>query len=179
MLQVDGETLKNDDDIREGWAKYFKDLGTPKDDPHFDEDHKVHIEADVALFEMIAEELPQDMTPFTEHEIRLAIKKMNSGKAADSSGLTAEHIQNAGAMIVTVLTVLFNSIVTTGRIPSLFKEGVLTPILKKGRSKENPSNYRGITINSIIGKTLEIACLQRIKSNERGPPPDRDSQRTS
>jgi hypothetical protein len=46
---------------------------------------------------------------------------------------------------------LFNNILSTGKFPVVWAKGIIVPIFKSGE-KCNPSNYRGITIGSCIGK---------------------------
>ena len=45
----------------------------------------------------------------------------------------------------------------------LLKQGVLTPVLKKKKDATLPTNYRGITVLSIIGKVLERVLQNRTK----------------
>ena len=54
-----------------------------------------------------------------------------------------------------------NYILRTGYVPRQLKEGVLTPVLKKDKDPTIPTNYRGITVHSIIGKLLEKVILKR------------------
>jgi hypothetical protein len=45
----------------------------------------------------------------------------------------------------------------------MFKEGILHPLFKKPNApKSKPTNYRGITIISILGKLLELVMLSRV-----------------
>jgi hypothetical protein len=162
-LLVDNTVLKDEEEIVQGWASYFLKLSTPADDPAFDGHYQDHISAEVALLELLVQTPSTQENPhITQKEVEKAIAKLNSGKAADQDGISAEHLKFAGSTIIPTLTNLFNTILIHGYIPQSFKEGTITPILKKGRPKNNPSNYRGITINSIIGKVLEIVCLNRI-----------------
>ena len=45
-------------------------------------------------------------------------------------------------------------------VSPVLKEGLLTPIFKKG-DKSNPSNYRGITVTPVILKILEHVLNER------------------
>ena len=56
-----------------------------------------------------------------------------------------------------------NRILHSGYIPSLLKQGILTPVLKKKKDATLPTNYRGITVLSILGKVLERILLNRTK----------------
>jgi hypothetical protein len=53
--------------------------------------------------------------------------------------------------IINPLCKLFNNILSTGKFPVIWAKGIIVPIFKSGE-KCNPSNYRGITIGSCIGK---------------------------
>ncbi len=89
-----------------------------------------------------------------------ALKKLNTNKAADTMDLTSEHLKFAGTTVVEYLKDLLNYIIKEKRISPVLKEGLLTPIFKKGEAT-NPSNYRGITVTSVILKVLEHVMNKR------------------
>jgi hypothetical protein len=43
----------------------------------------------------------------------------------------------------------FNNIIQSGKIPKVFKTGMLTLIHKKGKDPTLTTNYRGITVTSV------------------------------
>lgn len=48
-------------------------------------------------------------------------------------------------------------------VPSVFKFGTIIPIYKrKGKNPLNMASYRGITVTSVLSKTLEFVLLDRI-----------------
>ena len=53
--------------------------------------------------------------------------------------------------MINYLFVLFNKIYELGYFPDKWSEGFIVPIFKKGDTNE-PSNYRGITLLSTLGK---------------------------
>ena len=58
---------------------------------------------------------------------------------------------------------MFNTIVSLEEIPSSFKFGLITPIYKgKGKDPQICGSYRGITLSSVLAKTLEFVLLERI-----------------
>ena len=63
------------------------------------------------------------------------------------------------------LSLFFNAIIESEIIPESFKAGSVVPIYKgKNKDKTIPSNYRGITLMSAIGKLFEKVLINRIDS---------------
>ena len=91
------------------------------------------------------------------------VRSFKLNKAQDVFGLSAEHLKNAPDELFPVLASLMNSILQTGHIPPQLKQGILTPVLKKKKDASLPTNYRGITVLSIVGKILERVLQNRTK----------------
>ncbi len=91
-----------------------------------------------------------------------AIKALNTGKAADESGLSAEHIKYAPCTWSMIAEVM-NEVTNSTQVPPNFKAGYKIPIPKKGKNPLICENNRGITITSIFGKTLEHIVLDKAK----------------
>jgi hypothetical protein len=58
---------------------------------------------------------------------------------------------------------LFNDILTSGKIPKLFKRAKVITILKHGKDGSDHSHFRPISLLSIVFKILERMILQRIQ----------------
>jgi hypothetical protein len=97
----------------------------------------------------------------TIEEVKKSIQKLNSGKAADEYGITAEDVKFAGSEIYTLYQDIFNQIFQEGKVAQSFKTGVITPILIKSKNQMLTENYRGITITSIHGKVFEYILLEK------------------
>ena len=55
---------------------------------------------------------------------------------------------------------LFNAVFRSGH-PNIWSESFICPLFKSG-DKKNPENYRGIAINSSIGKVFNIILCNRL-----------------
>ena len=62
-------------------------------------------------------------------------------------------MKNGGISLVKQLTIFFNHLSDDGEIPREWKTGIIIPIFKKGQ-KNDPKNYRGITLLIITQQTL-------------------------
>ena len=93
-------------------------------------------------------------------ELHNALKKLKNNKAADVLKLTSEHFKLSIGVLDKFLLDLLNYMVRQSHISPILKEGILSPIFKKG-DKSNPSNYRGITVTPVILKILEHVLNER------------------
>ena len=82
----------------------------------------------------------------------------NPHKPAGPDNIHSCFLKNTANEIAPMLTHLFQSSLSTGIIPSVWKQAYVTPIYKTGSSSD-ARNYRPISLTSIICKSLEhIIC---------------------
>ena len=101
------------------------------------------------------------MDPVSE-DVKKVIQQLKNGKAADYAGLTSEHLKHAVDEVAPSITNIINAMFTKAEIPEELKTGIITPVLKKGKEKTVPTNYRGITVMPLIGKLVEAIIKDRI-----------------
>ena len=63
---------------------------------------------------------------------------------------------------VSILLHIFEKCWNTGLLPKIWKESIIVPILKEGKSKTNVNSYRPIAITSHVCKLLEKIVLNRL-----------------
>ena len=69
-------------------------------------------------------------------------------------GLTSKHLKLGGQNFEIFMVELLNYLIKAKKVSSILKEGIITPIYKKGDSS-SPGNYRGITVTPLILKVLK------------------------
>ena len=94
------------------------------------------------------------MDPVSEAKVASALKQTNNNKAAGIMGLASKHQQLADIETIEVLTPLLNYNIRSRSISDVLKEGILTPIYKKG-DPSDLGHYRGITVMLVYLKILE------------------------
>ena len=62
------------------------------------------------------------------------------------------------------VTLLFNLVLITGKIPSSWAIGCITPLYKGKGSVDDPDNFRGITVLSCLGKLFTSVLNSRINT---------------
>ena len=105
----------------------------------------------------------------SDDEIIKAAKAMKNNKACGIDSITNEYIKHSLPALLPLLNKLFNMVLDTGIIPDDWVTGIIVPLHKTG-DKKDPSNYRGITLLSCLGKLftsiLNSRLSQLVNDNE-------------
>ena len=99
--------------------------------------------------------------PMTSAEVVQACRTLKNRKAPGKDGITNEIIRASLPEMCSVLNKLFNVILSTGLNPDSWKTGVNVPIYKS-KDPTNRSNYRGIMLNSSLGKLFYQILNNRV-----------------
>lgn len=94
-------------------------------------------------------------------EIINAVKQLNSGKSGGPGRLSNEFFIHGGDILPSYLCKIFNILLNKGYFPSLWSQGYIVLIHKKG-SLSNVENYRGITLLSCFGKLFTRVINNRL-----------------
>ncbi len=104
----------------------------------------------------------------TPNEITLALAKLKERKATGPDDVPAEALKRGGTGMTRCLARLFSLINNCECVPTQWKLGEIVPLFKGG--KKDPmifGSYRGITLNSIVGKVMEMLMLKQLENWER------------
>jgi hypothetical protein len=98
----------------------------------------------------------------TEAMVKKKLNKLRTDKSPGPDGVHPLILKNLANTLDKPLAIIFNNSLESGLVPNVWKQGVVTAIYKKG-VKSLPSNYRAITLTSIICKLLEEFITEYIK----------------
>ena len=98
-----------------------------------------------------------------EGELKKGLKSLKNNKSTGPDGILNEQIKATFPIMKNIYLKLFNTILDTGCFPETWAEGLIVPIYKKKGSKNNPNNYRGITLISCLAKFFTIILNNRLK----------------
>lgn len=139
--------------VLKAFGTYFSDLSTPKDNPLFDNQHKIEIEEKLKALKANSSLSQLDILDkeVTEYELTCVISKLKELKAPGWDLIQNEHLIYGGKIVKTVLCRLYNSVMKLEVIPDSWKRGIIVPIYKgHNKSKSALESYRPVTLLSVI-----------------------------
>ncbi|XP_069983535.1 uncharacterized protein [Penaeus vannamei] len=153
---VSGQIVSDPVAVREHWAEYFEQL-YQVDPP------AVNLDAQSAETPLPDPPISEDPPSLTE--VRGAISKLKSGKAAGICGIPAEQLKAGGELMARGLHAVLAAIWQYSSVPLDLLRGVVIPLWKGKGDRWDCSNHQGITLLSIQGKVLAHILLRRIRDH--------------
>ena len=146
----------NDNDInRVTWFNYFKGLLEVEDVLLGSVSDSDVVESDENVLDY--------NSPISLEEVVKALNKLKSGKAAGPDMIIGEILKYATNSIAPFFVKLFNHMFDHGLYPNNWTQAIILPLYKKG-DKNDPGNYRGISLCDISSKVYGSIINKRIQS---------------
>ncbi|CAM4643947.1 unnamed protein product [Lepidochelys kempii] len=103
-----------------------------------------------------------DGQPSVEKEgVRDYLEKLDVHKSMGPDELHPRVLKELAAVIAEPLAIIFENSWRTGEVPNDWKKANVVPIFKKGK-KEDPGNYRPVSLTSVPGKIMEQVLKESI-----------------
>lgn len=99
----------------------------------------------------------------THNEVRSVINNLKNSKSKDPYNITVRIVKSLINIIITPLTKLINQCIRNNTFPCCLKTAKVIPVFKKG-AKDDPSNYRPISLVPLFAKIFE--CLLKNQINQ-------------
>ena len=100
----------------------------------------------------------------TVSEVRKALKELKSKKATGVDGIPARLLKDGADSLASPLSVIFNLTIQQNFIPAEWKKAKVTPLHKSG-TKEDPRNYRPISVLPVVSKVLERLIHKQLENS--------------
>ena len=102
-----------------------------------------------------------DRIEVTMENVQSILLSLVPNKAAGLDGFHPRVLKEMSSVLALPLFLIHRQSLETGELPSQWKEAVITPIFKKGE-RQNPENYRPVSLTSVICKILERIIAKKI-----------------
>ena len=137
-------TTENPEDVANFLNNYFQSMFNP---PLSQKEYDNHPSSTTSSYDMLTD------IHVTSDDVRRILSSLDVNKAMGPDKIPARLLRCCAPYISSSLSDLFKSL-NTGKIPKEWKTSNITPIPKSGQKNE-ASNYRPISLLSIVSKVLE------------------------
>ena len=148
------------------------DLTDTQEEGIYDDEYKVNIEKYLDFLHQFKDNQQELDAPITDKEVFKGIRRLQMGKQPGEDNILTDIVKTAADAVnnnrlrgdntvVTAISLLFNYVLDREVWPARWGTGVVSP-LHKDSSRLEPSNYRPITLLSVMGKLFGSILDKRL-----------------
>ncbi|GAB0190586.1 mitochondrial enolase superfamily member 1 [Grus japonensis] len=106
----------------------------------------------------------EDLPLVEEDQVREHLGKLDTHKSMDPDEMHPRVLRELADVIARPFSLIFERSWRTGEVPEDWRKANVTPVFKKGK-KEDPGNYRPVSLTSIPGTVMEQLILRAINKH--------------
>ena len=152
LQRKDGSLTSDDQEKAELLNAQFTSVFTDEDTTH------------IPSFDPLPVNTKLDKLNIKSSEVKKLLKGLKTQKSSGPDGVHPYLLHHLADSMSIPLTIIYNISLRTRKVPTIWKEGVVSALFKKGK-KCLPSNYRAITLTSVVCKILEKIIVKMIQKH--------------
>ncbi|PKU45836.1 rna-directed dna polymerase from mobile element jockey-like [Limosa lapponica baueri] len=118
----------------------------------------------------------QNNLPLIQEEVvNDLLMYLDTHKSMEPDGIHPRVLRDLAGELTKPLSIIYQQSWSTGGVPGDWRVANVTPIYKKGR-KEDPRNYRPVSLTSVPGKIMERIILSEVSQQAQDSKGIRTSQ---
>ena len=154
VKDVSGQLLRGNE-AKKRWAEYFEELLNVQEDK----------EADIVAIGGV--QVPvmwaENMREITIEEVKRSLNETKGGKAPGMDGVRVEMLKEGGMTVLEWLVRLFNICFMLSIVPVDWVIACMVQLYKDKGDTYECSNFRGISLLSVVGKLYGRVLINRIR----------------
>ena len=154
LEKPDGEITSNDQEKSEVLNNFFTSVFTDEDLNNIPD---LDIKKDIQEKSSSAE--------VTTEEMKKLLEQLKAGKSPGPDQLHPRILKECAKELALPLKLLFDLTMQKGRIPKDWKSAEIKAIYKKKGKKSNPSNYRPVSLTSVVSKLMEKIIKSKLNNH--------------
>ena len=131
-------------EVRKTWKKYYEDL--------YNIDTQEQVAVPICGFDGVRRGNYYGGGPIRRAEVELRVGKLKNRKASGKGEIEGEMIKGGGNRVADLIWRLCNMAFDSGFVPEDWRSAVIVPLYKDKEEKTECSNYRGISLLSVVEK---------------------------
>ena len=157
LADENGNVITDDQKTAYTFNEYFSSVFTKEDLSHMPEPKQMFTGGEQEMLKNV---------DINETKVKSKLLKLNPSKSAGADTINPAVLKECAEVLAKPLTILFRKSLESSKVPEIWKYANVTPIFKKG-SKSLASNYRPVSLTSIVCRLLESLIVDDIRKHLR------------